>query len=404
MNPSTKPGSPLHGVRVIDLSSVMFGPYASQYLGDFGAEVIKVETPLGDSTRRTGPSRAPGMASVFLGLNRNKRSVVLDLKQAAGRDALQRLLEGADVLMHNIRPQKLGALGLDAATLRERYPRLVCASLNGFGESGPYAGQPAYDDIIQGMSGLVDLVQRQTGESRYLPTAAADKIAGLVAAQAILAALLGRAQSGQGCQVEVPMFEVLSSFSLVEHLAGQTFQPPTGGTGYARVLSADRRPYRTRDGHLCVMPYTDEHWARFFAEVGRPELAADPRFAGMDARTRHIDELYGLLAEFLAQRSTADWVAACARIDIPAARVNSLDDLLADPHLQAVGFFQELPNGDGRGAVRLPGTGVRFDGQSRPFSAPPRLAEHTCDVLNAAGFNEQEIAGLLASGAARQAD
>ncbi|UVE18702.1 CoA transferase [Pseudomonas sp. LS44] len=404
MNLPENAGSPLHGIRVIDLSSVMFGPYASQYLGDFGAEVIKVEAPAGDSTRRTGASRAADMAATFLGLNRNKRSIVLDLKQAPGREALQRLLENADVLMHNIRPQKLAALGLDTATLNERYPRLVCASLNGFGEGGPYAGQPAYDDIIQGMSGLVDLVQRQTGESRYLPTAAADKIAGLVAAQAILAALLGRAQSGRGGSVEVPMFEVLSSFSLVEHLAGQTFQPALGGTGYSRVLSPDRRPYRTRDGHLCVMPYTNEHWARFFMEIGRPELATDPRFTGMDARTRHIDELYALLAEFLAQRSTEEWVAACARIDIPAARVNSLDDLLVDPHLDAVGFFQELPRGDGQGAVRLPGTGVRFDGQSRPFSAPPRLGEHTCAVLEAVGFKEQEIAALLACGAARQAD
>ncbi|MBM7061732.1 CoA transferase [Pseudomonas sp. UL073] len=403
MQPSIPAGSPLHGIRVIDLSSVMFGPYASQYLGDFGAEVIKVEAPAGDSTRRTGPAAEADLASCFIGLNRNKRSVVLDLKQAAGRAALQRLLAGADVLMHNIRPQKLAALGLGAEQLRERYPRLVCASLNGFGEGGPYAGQPAYDDIIQGMSGLVDLVQRQTGESRYLPTAAADKIAGLVAAQAILAALLGRAQSGQGGTVEVPMFEVLSSFNLVEHLGGATFTPARGGTGYARVLSGDRRPYRTHDGHLCVMPYTDQHWARFFAEVGRAELAADPRFADMDARTRHIDELYGLLAEFLAQRSTAEWLAACARIDIPAARVNSLDDLLVDPHLNAVGLFQACPAGAGQGRVRLAASGVRFDGEQRTFSAPPRLGEHTREVLASNGFSAEEIDGLLASGAARQA-
>lgn len=347
MTSPEQPGRPLHGTRVIDLSSVMFGPYASQYLGDFGADVIKIETPVGDSTRRTGLGRDADMASIFLNLNRNKRSVVLHLKQAAGREALLRLLEDADVLMHNIRPQKLAALGLDAASLGERYPRLICASLNGFGEAGPYAGQPAYDDIIQGMSGMVDLVRRQTGESRYLPTAAADKIAGLVAAQAILAALLGRSQNGRGGQVEVPMFEVLTSFNLIEHIGGQSYQPPIGETGYARVLSRDRRPYRTRDGHLCVMPYTDQHWARFFAEVGRPELANDPRFSGMAARTRHIDELYGLLADYLAQRDTDAWVEALTRCDIPAARVNSLDDLLVDPHLDAVAFFQELPAGDG---------------------------------------------------------
>ncbi|MNO56366.1 E-cinnamoyl-CoA:R-phenyllactate CoA transferase [compost metagenome] len=402
MTPLDKPGRPLHGIRVIDLSSVMFGPYASQYLGDFGADVIKVETPLGDSTRRTGASRVADMASTYLNLNRNKRSVVLDLKQAAGREALLRLLDGADVLMHNIRPQKLAARGLDAAALRERNPRLICASLNGFGEAGPYAGRPAYDDIIQGMSGMVDLVRRQTGESRYLPTAAADKIAGLVAAQAILAALLGRAQSGRGGYVEVPMFEVLSSFNLVEHLAGQSFEPALGEVGYSRILSRDRRPYPTRDGHLCVMPYTDQHWARFFAEVGRPELAADPRFSGMAARTRHIDELYALLAGYLVQRSTDEWVQALNRRDIPVARVNSLDDLLDDPHLDAVGFFQELPCGDGEGRVHLPGTGVRFDGSTGPFASPPQLGEHTREVLAEAGFVEEEIAHLLNCGAARQ--
>lgn len=399
----SEPSRPLHGVRVVDLTTVLFGPYASQFLGDYGADVIKVETPEGDSTRRTGEALRPGMASGFVSVNRNKRSIVLDLKRSAGREALMKIVEGADVLMHNIRPQKLAALGLDAGTVRARCPHLVYASLNGFSEAGPYAGRPAYDDIIQGMCGLSDLVRRRTGEADFLPTTVADKVCALIAVHAILAALAGRQHSGRGSAVEVSMFEAMTGFTLLEHLCGATFVPARGATGYARALAPSRRPYRTRDGYLCLMPYTDAHWSRFLTEVGRADLAADPRFAGMHARTRNIEVLYALTAGFVAERTTQQWVETCTRLDLPYGRVNTLDELLTDPHLEAVGFFGELPAGDGESSMRLMGTGVRFDGRPMPVRPPPALGEHTRELLREAGLDEHAIDALIEAGAAREA-
>lgn len=387
---------PLEGIRVLDLSNVVFGPYASQFLGDQGADVIRIEAPEGDSTRRTGPAQANGMACGFLALNRNKRSVVLDLKTEGGRAALMRLIDTADVLMHNIRPQKLAALGLEVDAVRARWPRLVYATLTGFATDGPYAGRPAYDDTIQGMSGLADLMLRQSGEARYFPTVAADKISALVAAQAITAAVAGRERTGQGMHLEVSMFESVVGFVLAEHLHGETFQPALGPAGYPRVLAKARRPYATRDGYLCVMPYTDQHWARFFAEVGMHEAARDPRFAGMDERTRNIDALYALLAQVLRERDTQDWLALFERLDIPCSRVNTLDDVLQDPHLNATGFFRTLETSSG--VIRLPGQGVRFEGADGVATPPPKLGEHTRELLREAGLADDEIDTLLESG------
>lgn len=392
---------PLRGVRIVDLTSVIFGPYASQFLGDYGADVIKVESPQGDSPRRTGEARVPDLAAGFLTVNRNKRSLVLDLKQPAARAALMRVVEGADVLMHNIRPQKLAAIGLDPAQVRARNPRLVYASLVGFSEAGPYAGQPAYDDIVQGLCGLADLMQRQGGEPRFLPTIAADKTCALMAVHAILAALFERERNGVARQVEVSMFEAMTAYTLLEHVGGQAFSPPGAPAGYARVLTPWRRPYRTRDGWLCVLPYTDAHWARFFAEVGRPELATDARFATIQGRTANIEVLYAMVGGFIAERASAEWVEALTRIDVPHGRVNSLEDLFVDPHLQAAGFWRELPAGDGRSTARFAANGVRLDGETGPVRlAPPRLGEHTREVLREAGLADAEIAALLASRAA----
>lgn len=380
---------PLQGIRVIDLSAVVLGPYASQNLADYGADVIKVEPPEGDSTRHTGPSTEAGMGAIFLGVNRGKRSIVLDLKRADDRAALMKLLETADVLMHSIRPQKLAAIGLDPQEVMQRHPRLVYVGLHGFGEDGPYGGKPAYDDIIQGLSGSAALVQMQTGEPLYWPSAAADKTCALVATHAILAALFARERSGQGSYVEVPMFEAMTAFNLVEHFYGHHFAPPQGDCGYPRVLNRHRRPYRTRDGHVCLMPYTDAHWRRFFQEAGRDDAAADPRFASMAQRTRHIDALYELAAQIIATRGTDDWIAACERLEIPAARMNRLQDLEDDPHLRATGFFRELHD-ERMGAVRFPGPPVRFDGAGLPARMAPRLGEHTAEVLREAGFPTEE--------------
>jgi crotonobetainyl-CoA:carnitine CoA-transferase CaiB-like acyl-CoA transferase len=380
---------PLQGLRILDLSTVVLGPYASQILAEYGADVIKIETPEGDSTRHTGPSTEEGMGAIFLGVNRGKRSVVLDLKTEAGRDAMLRLVDTADALMHSIRPQKLAAIGLDPATLRQRCPKLVFVGLHGFAEAGPYGGQPAYDDIIQGMSGCAALMHAQVGQPLYFPTIAADKTTGLVAAHAILAALLKRERTGEGCTVEVPMFESMVAFNLVEHFYGQHFDPPLAPPGYPRLLNPYRRPYRTLDGHVCAMPYTDAHWQRFFKEAGEPALAADPRFANIAQRTRHIEALYAATERILATRTTADWLAAFARLEIPAATMASLEDLPNDPHLRATGFFETVDD-PAMGRVRFPGSPVRFDGQKLPLRMPPRLGEHTREVLRELGASPNE--------------
>lgn len=381
---------PLQGVKVLDLSSVVFGPLASQNLADYGAEVIKVEPPEGDSTRHTGPSTEPGMSAVFLGSNRSKKSVVLDLKRPAAREALMAMLADADVFMHSMRPQKLAALGIAPEDLTVRFPRLVYAGLHGFAQGGPYAGRPAYDDVIQGMSGLSSLMAQQGGEARYLPTIAADKTCALVATQAILAALFQRERTGRGCFVEIPMFESMVAFNLVEHLYGRHFEPPLAQAGYPRVLAPWRRPWRTLDGHVCMMPYTTPHWQRFFSEVGEPDLAADPRFADMAARTRHIGELLALAGDFVALGTTAHWLATCERLEIPAARVARLDDLPDDPHLVATSFFAELQDPH-MGSLRFPGVPIKFDGVRPPVRMPPRLGEHTRETLAAAGWSAARI-------------
>ena len=375
---------PLAGIRILDLSTVVLGPYASQILAEYGAEVIKIETPDGDSTRRTGPSTEDGMGAIFLGVNRGKKSVVLDLKQAAGRDALHRLVAGADVLMHSIRPQKLAAIGLDPQTLRQQNPRLVYVGLHGFAEDGPYGGLPAYDDIIQGLSGCAALMERQSGRAQYFPTIAADKTTGLVAAHAILAALLKRERCGHGSVVEVPMFESMVAFNLVEHQYGRQFEPALSDPGYPRLLNPYRKPFRTLDGYLCAMPYTDTHWKRFFVEAGEPELADDPRFANIALRTRHIEALYQIADRILATRTTAQWLEVCARLEIPASKMNRLEDLPHDEHLVTTGFFETIED-PSMGTLKFPGVAVQIDGERLPVGMPPRLGEHTAEVLASIG-------------------
>jgi crotonobetainyl-CoA:carnitine CoA-transferase CaiB-like acyl-CoA transferase len=375
---------PLDGIRILDLSTVVLGPYASQILAEYGAEVIKIETPEGDSTRRTGPTTEPGMGAIFLGVNRGKKSVVLDLKTPAGREALLKLVDTADVLMHSIRPQKLAAIGLDPQALRTRNPKLVYAGLHGFAEDGPYGGMPAYDDIIQGLSGCAGLMERQSGVAQYYPTIAADKTTGLVAAHAILAALLKRERCGEGCFVEVPMLESMTAFNLVEHMYGRHFEPALGMPGYPRLLNPYRKPFRTRDGYLCAMPYTDQHWKRFFIEAGEPALADDPRFADISLRTRNIEALYEIAERLIATRTTSQWLEVCERLEIPASRMNRLEELQDDPHLKATGFFETVED-PSMGTLSFPGVPVRIDGRRPPVRMAPRLGEHTQAVLASIG-------------------
>jgi crotonobetainyl-CoA:carnitine CoA-transferase CaiB-like acyl-CoA transferase len=359
------------------------GPSTSQWFGDFGADVIKVEGPGGDTTRVTGPAIEPGMATTFLAVNRNKRSIVLDLKSPKDLEALLRLVDTADVFMHNIRPQKLKALGIDAESLTKRNPRLVYATLTGYGE-GPYRGKPAYDDIIQGASGCVDLMRRQSGESRYFPTIIADKVVGLVAGIAICAALTGRAATGKGCAIDIPMFETMAAFNLQEHFYGLRYSPPTSPPGYPRVLSPYRRPQPTRDGEIALMPYTNAHWQAFFAEAGRPDLAASADFATLADRTRNIGKLYETVGQLTVQKTTSEWTEICERRDIPYGPINSIEDLIEDPHLNATGFFAWKE--DRMGKVCFTQNPVTFDGEPNAVHFPPRLGEHTAEILEELGI------------------
>ena len=391
----------LQGIRVVDLTAVVFGPMASQTLADYGAEVIKVESPAGDSTRYTGPSHTRGLSAIFLGVNRNKKSLCLDLKQPAALEALFRLIDTADVLMHSMRPQKMRALGLDSETLCARNPGLVYAGLYGFGEGGAYAGKPAYDDLIQGMSGVVDIVQRQTGQARYFPTIAADKTCAMAATHAILAALFQRERTGRGQFIEIPMFETMTSYLLVEHLYGHHL-PDTGvETGYPRALTEWRRPYASADGLVCVMPYTDQHWQRFLLQAGYETHARDPRFGTIEARTEHIAYVYETLGSIIATQTTAYWIDLCERIQIPAAPVNRLQDLESDPHLQSVGFFKDVQAPDGH-PYRFTRNPVRMQNSYVEPAIAPELGQHTTEVLSQAGLSDEEVARLVESGAARQ--
>jgi crotonobetainyl-CoA:carnitine CoA-transferase CaiB-like acyl-CoA transferase len=385
------PASALAGVRVIDLTSVLFGPSSTQVLADYGADVIKVESPEGDSTRRNGPSPERGMASLFLGSNRNKRSIVLDLSTPADRATLMQLVETADVFVHNIRPQKLSGLGLDYSQLAARNKRLVYAGLHGFGLGGDYAGRPAYDDVVQSLGGAVDLARRQAGVPRYMPTLVADKIAGQMAAHAILAALFQRERTGVGQFVEVPMFECLVQFLLLEHMnarqfsrAGDTTPAQPDELGNRRTLAEWRKPYRTLDGYVCFMPYNDRDWQRFFAAAEREDLADDPRFATITERTQHIELLYQLIEDAMLTRTTADWLALGERLEIPCAGINALEDLESDPHLHAVAMFGTMSSGSDweYRYVRSP---VRLAASKVAPVRPPRLGEHTSEILTELG-------------------
>lgn len=276
---------PLAGVRVLDLTSVVLGPYATRMLGDYGADVIKIESPQGDVMRQTGPMRNANMGHLYLHTNRNKRSVVIDLKHTAGRQVMLTLAARADVLVYNIRPQAMERLALGYEQVKAVNSRIIYVGAFGFSQRGPYAARPAYDDLIQGMAGIPWLARAAGAEiPRYAPMILADRTVGLQLAGAIIAALFYRERSGRGQRVDVPMFEGMLSVVLGEHLGGRTFVPPTAGAGYERSLSPDRRPYRTTDGYICALVYTDKHWRKFFEEIGQPETFQDAGFCSQGAR------------------------------------------------------------------------------------------------------------------------
>ncbi len=389
---------PLEGVRVLDATSVGYGPYACQILGDYGADVIKVEAHEGDITRGIYPFRNKGMGHFNLTANRNKRNIVLNLKDERGRDAFLKLTESADVVITSIRPAAMARLGLGYEDCRKANPNVIYVALVGFGQSGPYAMRPAYDDIIQGVSGLAAMQGGRSGPPTFVNASICDKICSQVAAHATLAALFSRQQTGKGQMVEVPMFETMVGFNLVEHQSGQTFEPPLGPAGYERAMVEYRRPYATADGYVCALPYNTKQWQAFFAAMDRPDMIDDPRVVDAKIRSEKIGELYEVVADLVKDWKTSDLLATLEEADIPHGEATALGDLADDEHMQAVGFFRKFDHPT-EGRIRLTSPPMKFS-ETPPeiHLLPAALGEHSVEILREAGYSEAQIADMLESG------
>ncbi len=396
---ASEAGGPLAGIRVIDLTQVVLGPMGTQILGDAGAEIIKIEPPGGDMVRYVGPRRSPDMAAYFANLNRNKRSVVLDLKQPAAHAALLRLVETADVFVHNMRLSAAARLRLDYDSLRQVNPRIVHACATGFRPGSSKADDPAYDDIIQGMGGIAHLngLGAQADGPRYVPSVMADKLTGTVLASSIAMALFSRERTGMGQAVHVPMMDTIVSFLMPEHMWGHTINAPELGIGYPRMLTPDRRPFATKDGYLCVMVSTHAQWARLYALFGQPELIDDPRFATATARTENIVTAYAIVTASMKQKTNAEWLVLLKQADLPHGPANSLEELRRDPYLNEVGFFQAVEHPT-EGPMTMLGIPVSYSATPATIRRlAPRLGEHTHEVLREAGLSAAEIAAATAA-------
>lgn len=397
-------GGMLEGVKVVDLSSVVIGPLCTQILADHGADVIKVESPEGDIGRwLSGRGRHLGMGPKFLHLNRNKRSVCLDLKKPEGLEALLRLVEDADVMTWNVRPASMARLKLSYEEVCRVNPRIVYCGMFGFGQDGPYAQVPAYDPIIQGASGVAALHEKAFGEPRYVPYVLADRTCGLIAVQMVAMALFHRERTGRGQSIEVPMFENMATQVLTEHLYNRSFSPPLGEAGDPRLLNAFYAPSKTSDGYISITANTDTQVFALMEELGYPEFRHDPRFHSVAARFANVQAYFALRAEGLRGNTTAHWIAVCRRLDIPAAPYHTLESLMDDPHLAAVGLLQRREHPSEGGLIDIAQPNKLSGGARRDWLPAPRLGEHTAMVLRECGFSEEEIAGLVGSGAARQA-
>ncbi|MCC6532980.1 MAG: CoA transferase [Burkholderiales bacterium] len=395
---------PLEGVRVLDLSTVLMGPFATQILGDFGAEVIKVESPEGDVTRQLWPYRNRGMGHMFMNVNRNKRSVALDLKRPEARDAVLALVATADVMVYNIRPKAMARLRLSYDDVREANGRIIYVGAFGYSQRGPYASRAAYEDLIQGAIGLPHLFRAQGAEPQYAPINLVDRTLGLHIANAVSAALYHREKTGLGQRIDIPMFEHMLAIVMGEHLAGAAFEPRVDDPGYARILAKERRPFATRDGFICTLIYNDKQWRAFFELIGRPAMMdEDERFSTVEGRSKNYAAANALLAAEIAKRTTAQWLEAFERADIPAQRMNDLEDILADPHLATIGYFAEHEHPT-EGRIRTTAVPSEWSVSQPGYRRhAPALGEHTREALREAGLADATIDALIASGAARAA-
>lgn len=394
---------PLEGIKVLELASVVLGPWAGQMLGDMGAEVIKVEPPRGDSNRQLGPSINPQMGALYITCNRNKRSLVLDLKQNDARSALLALAKEADVILHNFRPKAMQKLRLDYPAIAEVNPKVVYCGTYGYGKQGPYGDKGALDDSIQAASGTAMLQSMVEGEPRYMPTVVADKTTGMAVVVAITSALYHREKTGAGQEIEVPMFETMAYYVMAEHLWGCAFEPPLAKPGYVRLMSKHRRPYKTLDGYIAVLPYLNAHWDLFCKLVDRPDLITDERFETLARRIKNIDATYEETGKIMATRTTQAWLDILGDSSVPTMVVNSLEDLMTDPHLEAVGFWESIdhPTEGKLRAARFPINFAKTPASIRRY--PPLLGEHSREILAEAGLDDEAIDKLIAAGATVQA-
>jgi len=391
MTPSEKRSGPLAGIKIIDMSSVVFGPLATLIFADLGAEVIKIETHQqardGDMMRYAGKSPTGDLGPIYMNLNRNKKSVRLNAKTEEGKQALTALLRDADVFFHNVRLAGMERLGFDYESVKAINPEIIYVHCAGFGAEGPYANRQAYDDLIQGAAGYADLARMRSGEEpNYAPSVIADKTVGLFATYATLAALFHKERTGKGQFVAVPMLESFTFFNMVENLYGETFLPGNGRMAYTRSINANRKPYKTKDGYIGLVPYSDSQWERFFEMGGRTGVFDDPRFSTYEARTENITDLYAIIGEVAQLKTTDEWLEVLDAENIPAMRFNKLSDVLTDPHLEAVNFFEEREHPDA-GPYRSMRHPVSFSETPADFVChPPRLGADTETVLASLGL------------------
>ena len=388
---------PLSGLKVLELTSVVLGPWAAQILADMGADVIKIEAPFGDSNRQLGASKNPGMAALYLSNNRNKRSLVLDLKQESARDALLAIVKDCDVFLHNNRPQVMTKLRLEYEDIKSVNENIIYCGTYGYSKDGPYGEKGALDDSIQAVSGVAALNELVLGEPRYLPTVVADKTTAITVVYSILAALFHRERSGVGQEIEVPMFETMVSFIMAEHIWGEVFEPKLGEAGYTRLMSHHRKPYKTKDGYIAVLPYMNNHWKTFCEKAEREDLIEDERFKDLSSRVKNIDDTYSETGKILATKTTQEWLDIFAGTKVPVIVVNSLEDLFHDPHLEAVDFWKSFDHPT-EGQLKMPGFPSKFS--KTPASIrkhAPKLGEHSKEILAEAGIDEETINKMLDS-------